>query len=424
MRFIAVVLCALVVLAGCGNGSTDEDGHRFATETRPPTEATDSPTTEPTTPLALPTAVPTRTAEEVTIVRGAPQFAYFEVDAELVVYDANSRQFTPINLPDELSMLDYAASPTGDRVGILGLLDEKVVVQFYGADGEPLGDAIRLSVTYTPNPPSASWITGPAATPQSGATPVAEGSFQPLNLSWVPQGNAVVVSGPGVLQRVSMSGQIMPLSRAGINGAVVEAFWSPMDSQVTILTLQMNGHQAVFVLDSGSAEAKELDRLHLQPGQAIDDVQWLPSGTGLVFVAGTSSQGDLMNGQLYVYRFGDEVPTLVATSGQGGPAGTISHAAVSPDGTSVAYAIMVRDQGEWHLHSLWIRPISGGTGFSIPVNSNAPITEMRWTTEGLVWQQEDGSILVVDGGLEPRPLGEEPAATPITTPVVEVTPRG
>ncbi len=426
VKWLAMLLCSIIVLAACGNGtSTDDEGHQFASERRStsaPT-ATVEPTAEPDE-VAPPTAEPTLSAEDVISLRGAPQYLYLVIDGELQAYDSISRTFTPMNLPGGFGVLDFASSPSGDRVGILGLKGEDVFVQFYGPDGEPLGDATRLSTAYVPA--ASSPVASPVATPH--ATPSVDNNQPTLHVTWVPQGNSVVVTGPGIMQRVSMSGVTMPISRAGVTGTVIKGLWSPMDSQVAILTQMMDGRQGVFVLDSGHAEARELEALQLEPDQRLGNLEWLPTGLGLVFVAGNDSNGDLMQGELYVHRFGDDAPTLIATSGQGGPAGTITHADVSADGSSVAYAIMVRDQGQWHLHSLWVRPIDGGGSISIPLTSNAPITSLAWTAEGLVWQQEDGSASVVDASLNPRPLGEEPVATPVSspqsTPVVDVTPRG
>lgn len=422
-RMLIVMLCALTILAGCGNGSTtdtDEEGHQFATERRPTAVSTATVDSTPVAGVIPPTAEPTTDPSDALNVRGAPQFAYFLIDDGLQVYDTVARTFTAIDIPDDMSILDFASSPTGDRIGVLGLIDDGVVVQFYGADGASLGDPTNLAIAYAPL--QVSPVASPVATPMTASAPLT------LYVTWVPQGNAVVVSGPGVMQRVSMNGAIMPISRTGATGTVVKALWSPMDSQVAILTQLMDGHQGVFMLDSGHAEAQEQEQLHMQPGQSLSNLQWLPNGLGLVLVAGNKSDGELMNGQLYVYEFGEPVPNLVATSGQGGPAGTISHAVVSPDGHSVAYAIMVRDQNDWHLHSLWVRPLKGGGGLSIPLESNAPITTIVWTAEGLVWQQADGSLTVIDESFTPGPLGQEPIATPIaspeSTPVVDATPRG
>lgn len=428
-RSVILLLCLLIALAGCGNGDSGEEGHQFATDRQPTAAATEPP--QPTqTPdeASAPTAVPTLTIEEALNVRGAPQFAYFIIDSQLQVYDSVSRHFAPVNIPDAMSAIDFASSPTGDRVGVLAQTDNEFVVQFFGADGQPLGESIPLPVAFIPKQASAdaSPVASPVATPQETR------STPRLYISWVPQGNAVVVAGPGFLQRVSMSGEVMPISRTGVTGSVVKAFWSPMDSQVAILTQKMDGNQGLFMLDSGIADAQQLDALQLQPGQSLNNLQWLPTGLGLVYVVGETRDGDLMNGQLYVYKFGESTPTIIATSGQGGPAATITHAIVSPDGQSVAYAVMVRDQQAWHLHSLWVKPVEGGSSHSIPVPTNAPITAILWTAEGLVWQQSDGSINVVDESLVPRPLGEEPVATPVAspeatpvaTPELEATPRG
>lgn len=425
-RLLVIVLCVVVTLAGCSTGSSDsgDESRQFATDRQPTAEPSDTPdSSAPVSDDAQPTVEPTVTAEDYLIARGAPQFAYVIVNNSLQVYDTVSRSFTLVNLPNGFIPVDHAGSPTGDRVGVLGLVDGNVVVQFFGADGEPLGEAIRLPVAGNSSVlrPAASPVGTPEATPEPAESPIM------LGVTWIPQGNAVVVSGPGFLRRVSMSGEVMPISRAGVSGSVVKAHWSPMDSQLAIHTQLIDGSQGVFVLDSGNADAVELDALNLQPDQEISNLQWLPNGLGLVYVSGTSSNGELMNGQLYVYRFESNGPTLLATSAQGGPAGTITHAVVSPDGHSVAYAVMVRDQSNWHLHSLWVKPISGGSSLAIPTISNAPITNLFWTAEGLAWQQGE-EITVIDGGMMPRPLGEEPAATPIaspvSTPVQEATPRG
>lgn len=427
--FATTMLCALVLLAACGGDSGtssngDDDGRVFVTDRLPTTTATATEVTSTEVVTEVPTAVPTVSPSELLKVRGAPQLIYLVIDDVLTAYDSNMRTFTPIEMPDGFTMLEFSSSPTGDRVGILGVQDEVYTVLFSGADGQPLGEPISLKVKSTP-PAQASPVASPAA------TPVSSGSST-LTIDWVPQGNGVLVSGPGVLQRVSMSGSIMPVSRAGATGTVINALWSPMDSQVVVKTQQMNGHQAVFVMNSGSDEVSELDVLHDAAGPSITNLQWLPTGLGLVMVAGSVDDGAVMNGQLYVYKFGEPVPKLVATSAQGGPTATISDAVVSPDGRSVAYAIMVRDLDEWHLHSLWVKPIAGGPAISIPITNSTPITGLVWSAEGLVWQQEDGNQYVVDGSLAPRPLGEEPVATPVASPgaspvaspVLEPTPRG
>ncbi|MCA9832389.1 MAG: hypothetical protein KC435_00420 [Thermomicrobiales bacterium] len=401
-----VLLCLAIVLASCGS-SEDDGGPQFVNDPRPTSTVSATATTAPTAPPTA-TAAATQSASRLLDTRSAPRFVYLTINDVLTSYDTANRVFTTLDVSEDMSVVDYAASPTGDRVGILAVRSNRLVVQFYGADGAALSDFILLSV-----PP----VVQVQATPES-ATPVVlipDRSDQ-MHIDWVPQGNAVIVSGPGVSQHVSMSGAVMPISRTGTSGDVVRAIWSPMDSQIAIQTRTQNGDQRVYMLDMGHDEATELDLFSDESGMVLSNLQWLPSGLGLVVVAGTLSDGVVMHGQLYVYRFADEEPTMLATSGQGGPNATITHAAVSPDGHSVVYAVMVNDAGGWYLHSLWVKSIKGGPAVEIPTTSAAPITSLQWSDEGVIWQQADGTLMVVGKSLEPRPLGTEPQATPVSTP--------
>lgn len=433
VRLATLLLGLVVILAACGGDTTRDSGERdedrrFVTEQRPTHEPSAPPIASPRAQTEPPPPPPTVSPQHVLVARGAPRFVYLLIDARLTAYDGDLRVFTPVAVPEGVQVHDFSPSPTGDRVGVLGVQDQRVTVQFFGADGQPLGEAIVLAVV-APEVPSASPVASAQASPQ--ATPTLTVPWI-LNIDWVPQGNAVLISGPGVLQRVSMDGSAMPVSRTGTSGTVVNGIWSPMDSQVVLQTQLVDGHHSVFVMDNGHDEANEITILHDSSGSSVTNLQWLPSGLGLMMVAGNLDNGDLMNGQLYVYRFGDQVPVLIATSGQGGPAATITHAVVSPDGNSVAYAIMVRDLDTWYLHSLWVRPLKGGPAISVPVESDSPIITLLWSTEGLIWQQADGSTSVVDGQLRPRPLGDAPAATPVASPVASpiatpvqlATPRG
>lgn len=406
--------CLTILLVSCGSGSeiSNDEGPQFVNDAPTTNVATQTP--EPTAEASVSTSVPmeeeTVSVEELISPRSAPRFAYLLIDGQLTSYDAVTRTFGKLELPATTHLLEFVASPTGDRVGILAELDSRIVVQFFGADGAPLSEPIPLHVPPTPAASSAT----PDASPSTGA---ADSHRQnQLQIDWVPQGNAVIVSGPGVIQHVSMSGAVMPISRTGSEGSVIKAIWSPMDSQVAIQTRIQNGEQSLYMMDTGHDEAFQVEIFPGESDLAISNLQWLPNGRGLLFVSGTQADGEVMNGQLYMYRFSDGEPHLIATSGEGGPNATVSHAVVSPDGHSVVYAVVVRDLGEWHLHSLWIRDLTGGPAIAIPTQSGSPITSIQWTSEGVVWQQQDGSIMVVDEALIPRPLGSEPVATPVATP--------
>lgn len=413
-RLAVMALACVVILAACGNEG-EEDGRIFTTDPVPTALPTDPPPTqtiieEPTSDVAeVPTA-------DVFEIRGAPRVIYLENQGKLTAYDTTERAFTEISIPEGYQLQDYAASPTGDRVGVLLSHDNTVGVQFFGADGELLGSEIPLNIPAMPGN-TASPVSSPVASP--AANPVAAPSWSIVQVSWIPQGNGLLVSGPAGLLQVSMNGRVMPITRTGVNGTVTDAVWSPMDSQVAIQAQMPDGTDAVYLLKTGDNIAEELSAFHNRDGAAITNLQWLPNGRGTVLVVGERTAMGVMNGQLYVYRFDEATPMLIATSAQGGPAATISHIAVSPDGLNVAYSVSVLDGDTWRLHSLWLRPTRGGPAMQVPLNRNAELSSLQWSAEGLVWQFEDGAAMVFDGDTPPRVLGEAPIppATPMATPV-------
>lgn len=411
---VTLLLACTLILTACGG---DEDsGPQFVSDVRPTatsTQIVSAPSPTATTPATEPAQI-----EPVSVIstRSAPRFAYLITAGDLTSYDSVGRTFTTIDLPDDLALIGHAASPTGDRVGVLGVQNNRLIVRFFGADGAPLTEAIPLSVPSIPKVESS-----PSATP--GATPVAAvPNANQLHIDWIPQGNAITVSGPGVNQRVSMSGEVMPISRTGVSGTVMRSIWSPMDLQVAMQTQLQSGDQSLYLLDTGHDEARPLEAFEDVHAQGLSNLQWMPSGLGLIAVTGKVENGVVMNGQLYAYRFDADSPSLIATSGLGGPSSTITHAVVSPDGHSIVYAVMVRDLNTWHLHSLWVRSMKGGPAVPIPTDSGSPITSLQWTEEGIVWQQADGTLMVVDNALSPRPLGTAPVATPVVETSPDATP--
>lgn len=409
---LALLLCPLLVLSACGGDN--DSGPQFVTDVHPTSTLNTLDVTPSPAASFPPTMVPTAPPSIKISTRSAPRVAYFMLDGVLTSYDSGNREFTTIELPDDLVHVDHSASPTGDRVAVLAVQGNRLVVQFFGADGVALTEPILLSV------PAIPVVATAQATPEATPTAVLEipDHTNQMHVEWVPQGNAVLVSGPGVNQRVSMNGEVMPISRTGVAGTVIKSVWSPMNMQVAIQTQHQRGDQSVYMLDTGHDEAQLLEAFEDLNGNGMSNLQWMPNGLGLVVVSGKVENGVVMNGQLYSYRFDDEAPTLLATSGQGGPNSTITHAVISPDGHTIVYAVMVRDLSQWHLHSLWIRSMKGGPAVAIPTESGAPLISLQWTEEGIVWQQVDGTLNVVDESLIPRVLGTEPIATP----VVEATP--
>jgi hypothetical protein len=63
----------------------------------------------------------------------------------------------------------------------------------------------------------------------------------------------------------------------------------------------------------------------------------------------------------------------------------------SPDGRSVAYAVLVPGNDGPVVDSVWVRDVTTGTAFRIPLPTVGSIQDIVWTNQGLV-------ALVTTGG--------------------------
>lgn len=188
-----------------------------------------------------------------------------------------------------------------------------------------------------------------------------------------------------------------------------------------------DGSHRVYLIRRATGQADELFAMRTQPGMVLSEVTWLPTGKGVLFVEGEDAEGYPMRGQLYLYRFRDEAPHLLATSGQGGPSASIRHVAVAPDGGAVAYEIAVLDIDQWSTHSVWVRALStDGAALQLPVDSGHTIIGLAWSREGLVWQYTSrygsgGAFLGVigrEGAVETIvEVGVLEGATPVASPM-------
>jgi hypothetical protein len=381
------------------------------------------------------------TPAELLRTRGAPSTLYTVSGEDLVALHVEENDVVEqvIDVPDGFAIIDFDASPTGDRVGVLlAGLDGASFVQFYRADGTVIGGPFEPVASGTPGAtPGAS----PAATPM--ATPDAPGAISAIaavdaagSATWVPQGNGLLVTWNNVLSYVDSDEGFSDIDTTGIDGTMQDAAASPKGDQILVRVVFDDGTQGAYLIDGPTGEVHALRALRTSPENGISQLQWLPSGNGVVFVEGEIVDGVVMRGQLFAYLFRNEVPRLVATPGQGGPSGTITNVAVSADGYSVAYDISIRDVDRWAVHSVWIRSLKQDVpGIQVPVSGSEPLTRLMWSSEGLVWSQEaDARVYVMRPSGEVGALSGEagpgatpdasPDASPVTTSSPVATPVG
>jgi hypothetical protein len=416
VQLVGVLLALAIALAACGSDA--EDNRRFANE-----PVTERPAT--TTPLPVEQGEPTATAaplaSPVTLLttRGAPDTLYTVANDDLVALTMGlgGPVEQRIDLPDDRPLLGFDASPSGDRVAALvGPAADQgsgMSLLFYDRAGKHIDEPRIL-----PAP--------------SSATPLGAESPSGVSVAWSPQGDAVLVAGARSLVNVPVSGEPEAFPLNGVGGTIRRAVWSPQGAQMAIHVMHDNTSQEVMLLNR-SGKITELPALNVEPGSSIEQLDWLPDGSGLIYLRAQLRDAVPLEGQIFTYRLAEQSPLLVATSGQGGPSATITTFAPSPDGRSVAYVIAIRNGEEWSFHSLWVRSYKQPLSYQVPVDSVAAVTRLWWIDRGLAWDQtltdsgtSPSEIVFIDTKDKPTVVlqmtPEAPAATPEATPAA--TPVG
>ncbi len=421
-----LTVLSLLLLVACGSDSSDvPENRQFANDPVATRSATDEPTEEPTkVPTTAGTGGPDQATPETLLrTRGAPSTLYTLSGDRMVAlgFSGGAAVELTVAIPDDVSILGYDASPTGDRVGVLMTLpDGNPVVQFFDASGTPVSDAFPILTESPGSSPVASPVASPVGMPanSTGATSV----------SWIPQGNGVLVVAGYAIIDVSVDDGPHAVDTDAVSGEIRHASVSPKGDQILLLVRAEDGSEGGWLLDRAKGNVHEVRALRTDPGKGISYLSWLPGGNGVIFVQGEVSGDVIIRGKLFRYLFRNEVPDLVATSGQGGPLSTITNVAISPGGHSVAYDVSVWDSGEWSAHSMWVRSLSKDVpGIQVPVNVGQPVAQIAWSNEGLFWVQERGGersmrLMTPGGQVEEVQSGATPVASPVASPVTSASP--
>lgn len=435
-----LVACS-VLLAACGADSpteTVEEDRHFANE--PAGEERATPTLTPTgiaSPIA-PETGPLPSPETLLNSRGASDTLYTVRDGNLVALTMRNGTTgtTEIPLPEGWMLVDYEPSPAGDRVAVLMESGSGISLGFFASSGAMTGDPRSLTTGPADSAtPGASPVSTPDATPVvSPESAIDPGSY---HVTWSPEGTGVLVSSPSQLLRVPVRGEPEAIAIDTEPGVIQQAVWSPQGTEVLLLIEQDNASTRTYLLTLEDRMVRELKALRTTADIRMDSLSWLPDGSSVVFVRSEMTDDIPLHGQIFLYRLGQEVPTLVATSGQGGPSASITQVVPSPDGRSVAYVISIRDVDRWSFHSMWIRSLTDSLSYGVPADNVDLVSQLWWVYDGLAWEQrstgtdDSGEILFVRQGSGPEvilnangeavPIGT-PGATPVAVPVG--TPHG
>ena len=410
-----VALVAGFLLVGCAE---EDAGPQFATDPRPtraPTEAVTSPS-----PALLPTAesaaTPVATPASFTdllAVRGAASVVHV-VSRNVVwsiVGDGEATQL--FEAPDDSTIVATDSSPDGQEVAIL--LEEKSAER-------PTAQVVIVD--------SAGSIVGQFGAPVgSSATPVPEAGGISQSIDWSPQGDRVLAqleTGEVIETLVDGGEPPIALDFAGAGGTVIEPAWSPTGQSIGFISeSEDDDMRSLRILDIGTGEIRTVVTPLL--GRLVVDFAWLPDGVSLLFTEGGGPGSAITGIDLWRVDDSGENRELVASAGTVAPVARIAKLSPSPDGRSVAYAVLVPGAGGPAADSVWVRSLASGIGFRIALPSVASVEDIWWTEEGLVVSvvtgptaqgrpptrallqvQRDGAI----GALWAEPAAAPAAATP------------
>jgi dipeptidyl aminopeptidase/acylaminoacyl peptidase len=373
-----VYLAALVVglmLVACADENT---GPQFATDprpTQPPTEVAASPS-----PALLPTTAPVATPASFTDllgVRGAVSTVFVASGNNVWSISSVGEAVRIFTAPDGSTIRDIDPAPSAQQVAVL----------LEAAAGEERSDQVAIvdiagSVVARVDIPRA-----PQATPVGGDAGVRQ------TIDWSPQGDRVLahVQNGDVLEIApDAEGAPVPLDFGGAAGSVFAPAWSPTGQSIAFISESKEGKtRSLNVLDSSSGEISSV--VTPLAGRLVVDFAWLPDGVSLLFTEGGGPGGAITGIDLWRVDANGENRALVASAGTVAPVARIANLSPSPDGRSVAYAVLVPGSSGPAVDSVWVRSLGSGVGFRIPLPSVASVQDIWWTDEGLV-------ISVVAGG--------------------------
>src|SRR6185503_1142983 len=139
---------------------------------------------------------------------------------------------------------------------------------------------------------------------------------------------------------VDGGGQAEAIALGEPGETVVDAAWSPTGEAIGFIATQ--GHdrdRALQVLDLQSGRKHRV--VESGNNRLVVEFTWLPDGTALLFTEGGDLEGAVSGIDLWSVDADGGNRELVASAGTVAPVARITDVRPSPDGRSVAYAVLV-----------------------------------------------------------------------------------
>ena len=206
-----------------------------------------------------------------------------------------------------------------------------------------------------------------------------------VSVDWSPQGDKILLlDSTGALLTVAAKpdATMESVDLGDMGGVILEPAWSPTGQHIAFLRVDPETRsRSLDVHDLQSRETTEL--VGPDDGRLVVEFAWEPDGKNLLFTEGSALSSAISGIDLWRIGVDGAGRELVAAAGATAPVARITTVTPSPDGKSVAYAVLVPGAGAPTVDSVWVRDLAKGQGIRLGLPSVRSLENIWWTSKGL-----------------------------------------
>lgn len=372
---LSSALGAATVLSSCGSSEPDE--RRFANQPMP-TEDLGGLGQTPTAGAAKPTATLAATT--------SPDVLFRVTGSVARIIAADQSAFWSISV-DGASASRFGAIPAGASAGVSAMPDaSKIGTLISKPDGSEIltiADSRGSELRRLSTPARKGASGGPNRAPRG-------------RLAWDAAGKQLLYAkSSGGIEAVKESGDPVELvtSKQALNPGSVA--WSPAGDAIAFVSrAKSSASDAIF---AGSTSSLPVDAASVVPANAsgqlaIPELAWLNDRMRILYTERSVDSKETFTGDLFDVLASGGDSKLLISAGLAAPISAIGVFSVSPGSEAIAFTVLAPNDAAIAFHSLWVKQLNGGATVRLDVSPNAAVSDLWWTTMGLAWREDSGTL--------------------------------